>query len=99
MTKQKQYEHICDAVETAIIQAAEISGLRNWLIWLTLNNLKECPPIKERIVQNTGATLLPGFEGMIDPDDQEFFNSELYKNRATAKIFGGIGNKLKGTIA
>ena len=95
MTKQEQYEKILDAVETAIIQAAELSGLRNWMIYHHLKNLKpKEEPNEELIVQSEGNSLIAAFEGIIDPDDREYFESELYENCDTDRDFGGVGNPL-----
>jgi hypothetical protein len=96
MTTQEQYERVLDAVETAIVQAAELSGLRNWLISECLRWLKKGEdPNEEMIVQGIGLDLLQAFETIIDPDDQEFLNSDLYKNRATDALFGGVGNPIR----
>ena len=85
-TQKEQLNEIKDAIETVIIQAAEISGLRNWLIMRHFLKLKPGQwPNGEMIVQGDGEGLIQAFEAIIDPDDMEFFNSNWAKECATAR--------------
>jgi hypothetical protein len=71
-TRKEQIEIIQAAVETAIMQASAISGLRNWMIYHHSKNLKPGEwPNGESIVQWEGQSLCDAFEHIIDPDDKE----------------------------
>lgn len=85
-SKQEQVEIVQDAVETLIVQAAELSGLRNWLIWAALKHLREGEwPNEEIIVQAGGIGLEEAFNAIIDPDDNEYLESKLYLQCGTEK--------------
>jgi hypothetical protein len=95
VTKQQQYEIVVDAVERAIIQTAEISGLRNWLMYHKLQGLKKGEmPNGEGINHALVGVLQEAFFSIIDPDDREYFASELYQHRDTGETFGGVGNPM-----
>lgn len=77
-TQREQIEMVFDAVTTAVTQAAEISGLRNWLIFTCLRNLKAGEwPEQELIVHGIGHMLEEAFSTIIDPDDPEFERAKL----------------------
>lgn len=85
-TKQEQIEEIQRAVEVLIKQTAEISELRNWLIWAALKHLPEGEwPNAEIIIQAGGPGLIDAFNDIIDPDDNEFLESKFYTECATEK--------------
>ena len=85
-TRKEQVEIIQDAVVTLINQSAEISGLRNWLIWAALRHLKKGEwPNGEIIIQGGAPGLIEAFTEIIDPDDEEFLQSKFYLDCATEK--------------
>lgn len=91
-TVKEQLDLIKDAVETAIMQAAEISGLRNWLIYHHFRNLKQGEwPNEEEILIGEGQSLGMAFEGIVDPDDTDYLDSRWCTECDTEK---GI-NKLE----
>jgi hypothetical protein len=78
-TLGEQTERIDDAIETAILQAAEISGFRDWLLQCHLKSLAEGEwPNEEAIVQGKGDALVRAFESAIDPDAVEYLKSNRH---------------------
>jgi hypothetical protein len=84
-TQKEQLDIIRDAVVTAITQAAELSGLRNWMIRAHFLDLKPGEwPNEEKIVQGEGQSLQSAFEDIIDPNDTEFWESTWATDYRTA---------------
>lgn len=85
-TKKEQLAVIQNAVETAIEQASQLSGLRNWYIWNCFKHLKEGEwPKDEMICQSIGRELIIVFGDIVDGDDKEFFESNFYTECDTEK--------------
>ena len=85
-TRAEQIQIIQRAVETAIKQASEISGLRNWMIYHHFKALKIGEwPNDEAIVQGEGQSLEMAFGDIIDPDDHEYLKSRWFVDCATEK--------------
>jgi hypothetical protein len=75
----KQFEYVAQIVDAAVIQAAECSRLRDFLIFLGLKWLQQGRPnFAEAALEGMGDWLIPGFVAMIDEDDAEFFSSHIY---------------------
>ena len=85
-TKAEQIEVVQDAICVAITQSAELSGLRNWLIYNALKKVKPGEfPNGEMIVHGYGRQLTQAFQDIIDPDDTEYFESSFYLQCDTEK--------------
>jgi hypothetical protein len=76
----RQFEYVAQIADAAVIQAAECSRLRDFLIFLGLKWLQQGRPnFAETALESMGDWLIPAFEAMIDNDDAEFFSSHIYK--------------------
>jgi hypothetical protein len=79
----KQFEWAAKMADMALIQAAECSRLRDWLIFQVLRMLEQYGThsnMAEAILQAIGDDLIGAFEGLIDQDDAAFFKSHVYKS-------------------
>jgi hypothetical protein len=83
-TDAQKQAFVAQVVDTLIVQAAECSRLRDWLIFDTLRALRgnesfwQDPNAAEQLLQSH-QDLIDAFEGIVDPDDDEFAKSDLYK--------------------
>ncbi len=85
-TKEEQISIIQEAVETTISQAAELSGLRNWLIYRHFKQLKAGEwPNGEMINFSEGEGLIQALNQIIDPDDSEYLTSRWFTECCTEK--------------
>jgi hypothetical protein len=85
ITIKEQLDQIKDAVETAIIQAAEVSGLRDWLVYHHLKNLITDEDLNEEMIVLGVVQLLEiAFEGIIDDRENNEANASLQARSSSA---------------
>jgi hypothetical protein len=71
-TEQEKLEFVARVVDTAIVQASESSGLRDWLIKRALASYTGWmqPNAAEDLLQMHD-DLIAAFEGIVDPNDED----------------------------